>query len=390
MHYLMFYLWVKQIKMRRIILFTLLLLVSMGSGISEACTTFIISGKYTPDGKPILYKHRDTGTLDNALAYFTDGKYPYIGVVNGTKNWRGEVFGGYNSTGFAIMNSVAYNMNVGDTTTFMDQEGDLMKLALMTCATVDDFEKMLNDMPKPLGADTNFGVIDAKGGAAYFETGNYGFRKIDVNDPAVAPFGYLIRTNHAFTGSPEKGAGYIRYATAENVLYDVAATGRYSPQYLINNISRNLTHSLTGDDLSKDLPENSDKPAYRFFEDFIPRNSTASVMMVVGTARDESPLNTVMWTILGFPLTSVAVPVWLTSDGSLPVVVKARKDYHAPICDASLQLKEKCFPISRGSGKKYIDISRVINVEQTGIMQMLGTLETEIFNRVPSSKELSG
>jgi hypothetical protein len=357
---------------------------------ADACTTFIISGKYTSNGKPILYKHRDTGTLDNALAFFNDGNYPYIAVVNGNAKWNLEVWGGFNAVGFAIMNSVAYNMNVGDTSSFADQEGEIMKRALMVCATVDDFEKMLNDLPKPLGVDANFGVIDARGGAAYFETGNQGFNKIDVNDPAVAPFGYVIRTNHAFTGSPEKGAGYIRYATAEKVMYDVAAAGRYDPEYLINNISRNLTHALTGDNLALNIPENSINPDYRFFEDFIPRVSSASVLMVVGAGKGEDPLETMMWTILGFPLTSVVLPIWITQEGSLPEVAKAGDDFHAPICDAALSLKQSCFPVIRGSGRKYIDISRVLNREGTGILQLLRKVEEEIFRRVPDGNVLKG
>ena len=376
--------------MKRLIALTLFSALACGLVTTEACTTFIISGNYTPDGRPILYKHRDTGTLDNALAYFNDGRYPYIAVINANKNWKREVWGGYNSAGFAIMNSVAYNMNVGDTTTFADQEGELMKMALMNCATVEDFEKMLNDLPKPLGADANFGVIDARGGATYFETGNRGFNIINVNDPAIAPFGYVIRTNHAFTGSPGKGTGYIRYETAENVLQDVAAARRYDPGYLFNNISRNLTHSLTGDNLAVNIPENSMKPDYRFFEDYIPRITTASVMMVVGTGIGEDPSNTMMWTILGFPLTSVALPVWITSDGSLPAVARSGENFHAPICDAALLLKEPCFPITRGSGKKYIDLSRVLNKEGSGSMQVLQSIEKEIFSRVPQENILKG
>lgn len=368
--------------MKRFTAFVLLSALTCGLITADACTTFIISGKFTPDGRPVLYKHRDTGTLDNALAFFNDGRYPYIALVNGNEKWNLEVWGGFNAAGFAIMNSVAYNMNVGDTTTFADQEGEIMKMALMTCATIDDFERMLNDLPKPLGVDSNFGVIDAYGGAAYFETGNWAFNKINVNDPAVAPFGYVIRTNHAFTGSPEKGYGYIRYATAEKVLNDVIAGGHFNPDYLLSSISRNLTHSLTGDDLSVNPPENAKEPDYRFFEDYIPRASSASVMMVKGSGEGEDPLHTMMWTILGFPLTSVALPAWITSDGFLPAIAKAGDDFHAPICDAALLLKRSCFPITRGSGMKYIDLSRVLNQEGTGIMQLLGKVEDEIFRRV--------
>jgi hypothetical protein len=361
-----------------------------------SCTTFIISGKYTRDGRPILYKHRDTGTLDNALAYFSDGKYEYIGLVDSNKEWKKMVWGGFNSAGFAIMNSVAYNMNIGDTTKYGDQEGIIMKMALMKCATVADFEKLLNDLPKPLGVDANFGVIDASGGAAYFETGNYGFKKVDANDPSAAPYGILIRTNHAFSGPIDKGAGYERYASANEALYMAVAMNRLEPGYLFNNISRNLTHSLTKDNLRKDLPRDNKTPVFRYFEDFIPRNSSAAAIMVVGTKKGEDPLETMMWSLLGFPLTTVATPVWLNAGKQLPVILSMKSDLHSPLCDAAMQLKNQCFPIKRGSGSKYINISVLLNLEGTGYMQILQPVEDEIFAKtrsllgtLPAGKEKS-
>lgn len=348
---------------------------------SHACTTFIISGKYTPDGKPILYKHRDTGTPDNALAIFDDGKYIYVGLLNSDKNWKNELWGGYNSAGFAIMNSVAYNRNIGDTTSYSDQEGRIMKMALQNCATIDEFERLLNDLPKPLGVDTNFGVIDAYGGAAYFETGHFSFNKIDANDPVAAPYGYLIRTNHSFTGPIDQGHGYIRYATANESLYMAAALKRYEPQYLIAKTSRHLYHSLTKTDLWNDLPRNAGTEKFVNFDDFIPRNSSASAICVVGTKKGEDPSGTVMWTLLGFPLTTVAVPVWLTEDNKLPSVMSMKADLHATLCDAALRLKEQCFPIKRGSGQKYLNLSVLINNEKNGIMQLLEPVENEIFNK---------
>ena len=361
-----------------IVLLFILIQAGMLNEVS-ACTTFIISGKYTPDGRPILYKHRDTGTLDNALIYFTDGKYPYIGLVDATADGTSTVWGGYNSTGFAIMNSAAYNNNIGDTTTLVDREGIVMKLALQQCATLADFEKMLTELPKPLGVDANFGVIDASGGAAYYETGQQGFKKIDANDPAVAPFGYLIRTNHSFTGVTDKGFGYIRYATAAGVLNMATATNSIEPQYLINNISRNLTHSLTKVNLREGIPANNSQPDFRYFEDFIPRNITAAVIMVVGVKEGEDAANTMMWTVLGFPLVTVAVPVWITSGEDLPRILSMKADFHAPLCDGAMKLKSQCFPVTRGSGGKYINLAAVINAEKTGIMQLIEPVENEIF-----------
>ena len=39
------------------------------------CTSAIISGKLTPDGRPLLWKHRDTGEDNNRVQYFKTDKY---------------------------------------------------------------------------------------------------------------------------------------------------------------------------------------------------------------------------------------------------------------------------------------------------------------------------
>lgn len=367
--------------MKKLTLFALLMLLSGVTGEVWSCTTFLMSGKHTPDGRPLLYKNRDTGTLDNALVYFTDGKYDYIGIVDSKESWKREVWGGFNSAGFAIMNTAAYNNNTGDTTKLADREGEVMKMALATCATLADFEKMLTDMPKPIGVDANFGVIDAQGGAAYYETGNFTFNKIDANDPAVAPFGLLIRTNHSFTGNPDVGFGYIRYSAASEALNMALAHREFDPQYLFNNLSRNLNHSLTKINLRENLPASADDAAFTYFEDYIPRPSTASVMLVVGAAKGEDPAKAMMWTLAGFPLTTVAVPVWVSAGKEMPAVVSMKENMHAPLCDAAMTLKRQLFPITRGSGPKYLNVAILLNRENTGILQKLGPVENEIFSR---------
>ncbi|MDF1561153.1 MAG: hypothetical protein P1P83_13255 [Bacteroidales bacterium] len=367
--------------MKKLTLFAFLLLLAGATGEVWSCTTFIMSGKHTPDGRPLLYKNRDTGTLDNALVFFTDGKYPYIGLVDSKASWKEEVWGGYNSAGFAIMNSAAYNNNEGDTTKLSDREGVVMKLALASCATLADFEQMLREMPKPLGVDANFGVIDAEGGAAYYETGNFGFKKIDANDPVLAPYGLIIRTNHSFTGTVGEGGGYIRFAAASDVFNMALAQNRLDPQYLLNSLSRNLTHGLTGVNLRAEMPADGHSQAFVNFDDFIPRTSTAAAIMVVGAAKGEDPSQAMMWTLMGFPLTTVAVPVWITADKNLPRVLSMKEDMHSPLCDVAMTLKRELFPITRGSGGKYMNVALLLNEEKTGFLQRLAPVEEEIFAR---------
>lgn len=47
-----------------------------------ACTSAVVSGKVTPDGRPLLWKNRDTDYLRNHVAYIKGEKYNFIADVN--------------------------------------------------------------------------------------------------------------------------------------------------------------------------------------------------------------------------------------------------------------------------------------------------------------------
>lgn len=358
--------------------FILLMLFAVSTQIS-ACTTAIISGKNTADGRPLLYKQRDTNALQNKLMTFTDGKYSYIGLVNSNDKAGKEVWGGYNSPGFAIMNSASYNLN--DTEAGPEErEGIIMKQALQQCATLADFEKLLETLPKPLYVNANFGVIDANGGAAYYETGDYGFKKFDANDPSVAPMGYIVRTNFSFSGERARDKGLSRYQAAESLFYEASLSNNLTYRFLLQNVSRHLTHGLTGTNLYNIIPENTAKPVFVAFRDYIPRYSTSSVIVVQGVKDKEPASLTSMWTILGSPLTTPAVPVWLNKDNIYPSVLFANETGNAKICNWSLELKKQLFPITRGEGSDYINMAALISADGNGILQKLRPIEDRILH----------
>jgi len=86
-----------------------------------------------------------------------------------------------------------------------------------------------------------------------------------------------------------------------------------------------------------------------------------------------------MWTLVGFPLTTVAVPVWVSAGKTLPAAVSMMDNMHAPLCDAAMTLKNQLFPIKRGSGPKYMNVALLLNKEKTGILQKVELVEKEIF-----------
>jgi len=368
----------------------LIIVIVVAINVSNACTTAVVSGKYTKDGRPLLLKNRDTWAINNSMKFFNAEPYSFLGLVNSKDSLAKSVWIGSNSAGFAIMNSASYNLNVGDTLKQSGLEGRIMKMALQYCKTVDDFQTMLDTIKKPYLLEANFGVIDAVGGAAYFELGNYAYTKIDANDPAVAPNGYLIRTNYSFTGDIGIGGGYIRYQTASDLFYEAVSTNDLDAQYIIQKVSRSLKHSLTGTNLAdyKNIGENT--PTFFHFRDYIPRTGSSSSVVVQGVKVDESPDFTTIWAVVGFPLTSVVVPFWIKGGEHLPAVVSYDSEIKdSPLCHAALQFKKDCLPVRFGvNGKYYININALLNADNTGYMQVLALIENEIFKRTETQLDL--
>ena len=367
------------IQMKKV-LFTIYFLLVFLSVEIQACTSIIISGKATPDGRPIMWKNRDTDTFQNAIKYFDDGKYSSLGLIDSDDPTGKSIWIGYNSAGFAIMNTASYNLIMKDTIEVRDQEGIVMREALKLCASVGEFEIYLKNCKKPMGVETNFGVIDAYGGAAYFEVSNFTYKKLDANDQAIAPMGYIIRTNFSFTGDPNSGSGHIRYKTAEDLFYQAAQQNNLTVRFILQDVSRSLWHSLTKTDLKKSISENPGEQKFMNFTDFIPRYFSSSAVAIQGVRPGENIEITTMWTVIGFPLSSVVTPLWLCMEKDQPALVTLDKNGVAPLCDKAIALKQQLFPIKQNYGENYININILYNSDGTGIMQKLKPVEDMIFD----------
>lgn len=337
-----------------------------------ACTSAIFTGKVTADGRPLLWKHRDTGEDNNRVEFFKGEKYSFTGLVN-SPDKGGIVWIGTNETGFSIMNTASYNLKDDDVKE-MDMEGDLMYKALAVCSSLKDFEKFLNNLPRPMRVEANFGVIDAKGGAAYYETNNTGFVKVDANDPAIAPQGYLVYTNFSYTGRYNEGMGYIRQQNALDIISRESMFSQITPHWIFNKLSRSFYHSFMGTDLTS--PESSPErfTGWVLDQDYIPRRSSTASVAIQGVKPGENPEMTIMWTVLGYPPAGVAVPVLLKA-GAPSVLVKNTRSDNAPACDMALALKYKTFSNKRGSGQRYMNFNLIYNSNRTGYMQELAPAE---------------
>ena len=179
----------------------------------------------------------------------------------------------------------------------------------------------------------------------------------------------------------KKGFGFNRYNTAFNTLNKAYADKKIVPQNMFNLLSRNLYHTLTKTDLTTDLPKQRDVPEFKFFIDYIPRELTASAIMIVGAKDQQHVKEAMMWTVLGFPLTSVAIPTWISAGNKLPKAVTMDKQFRSPVCTAALKFKGECFPMTYDRGTNYINLSMVINQQKNGYLQLLQPIEKEIFEK---------
>ncbi len=371
-------------KMKKIRIAVLLVVAWFAVG-AEACTSVLVSGRATADGRPLLLKNRDTDDLDNLNIIGRGSKYRYLAIVAASDLPGESTWSGHNEKGFAIINTAAYNLNVVDGKMAHDdgQDGKVMRHALGLCATLADFELYIDSLKNAgvLNCNSNFGVIDAQGGCAYYEVGNRGFVKFDANDPAVAPNGYLVRTNFGYTGLHTLDQGVERFQAITDLTAAASAQGRLSWKFLLREVPRHLTHGLTQVNLHDLEPADDSKPVFANLRDFIPRYYTASAVVIQGVKKGENALATVTWTISGSPLTTVALPLVLTPTGLLPHTVTRNAAGYAPLVHAGLDLKHRLFPNDRGNGHDYIDVSKLINKRQTGILQKVRVIEDETLRR---------
>lgn len=344
---------------------------------SWACTSFIISGKATPTGRPMMFKHRDTGELNNRIDYFEGEKYAFMGLVN-SPSLGGEVWAGMNEAGLCIMNTASYNLREDSLDCKMDREGELMYQALSHCATLGDFEQWLTTYPQPWGVEANFGLIDAQGGAAYYEMNNHSWIKYDVN---AEENGYRVVTNFSFAGRYEDYEGWERYQTATAIMNEAFSTShQMSATEALNLFSRQYRHEVLDIDF-----DSINAPEYTVDQDFIPRRITSAVVVFEGVTTPKEARKTIMWTALGYPACAVAVPLVMMDKTHIPHYMLARDEHaqegsglHSEMCDLSLQIKDQwAFPLHISNGKRYVNTQHILRGTDTAPSLLVCTQQVE-------------
>ena len=287
---------------------------------SWACTAAIVPAECSASGRPMIWKHRDTGAENNYIATIpgSSDSHSYTALFNSNDTLQSEAWMGFNDAGFAIINTASYNL-LPDSITPGDLEGIVMSRALGKCVTVDDFEDLLKTDSIRKGVEANFGVIDAKGGAAWFEASDLGYVRFDVRDSVV------VRTNFSYSGNlKEKLPGLVRYHTARHLLGE--HEGKLRPIDFTETLSRSFYHSALGRDCEGDEVVVN--------KDYIPRDISTASLVIEGISPISGKGETRMWGCVGNP--AVGVSQWITAD-SIPEEMSCGADGRSSACTASFK-----------------------------------------------------
>ena len=335
-----------------------------------ACTTAVVSAQASGTGRPMIWKQRDASDAYNRIAHVQGEKYGYTALFSTADQAFRNAYAGINEAGFAISNNLSYNLRPDSVGVAGTRNGALMTQALGVCASVEEFEALLVAQEHPMRLSSNFAVIDARGGAAYFEVSDTAYVRFDV--PAG---GYLFRTNYSLSGEPGRGRGFARYATMQQVMAEQAGRG-FDPGFFLG-AGRTFRNALG----EKDALRQASGP-YLYEHDFIPRSTTVSCLVLEGVAPGGRADGGVLWCAVGYTPCSYAVPVWVAAGEKIPSMLTG----DAPANQFAVQLKQSIRPVDWD--EKYVDVKALRR-----IIRLVGKAERaelKAGRRLMSALERSG
>jgi len=358
---------------------TILAILALGlSNYVEACTIGAVSGRVTSDGRPLIWKTRDRAESkqNNSLVYNTSFKYKFICVMH---SGSAAAWQGVNEHGFAILNSLA--KDISDEGPSGMRNGYFIRHSLGNCVTVDDFERLLRQTNvKGRRTRANFAVMDAAGAVAIFEVSDRKYWKFDVDDPNVAPKGYLVRSNFAFNGSGkngiEKAYSAERYERADTLIDSFCSAGNLNYRSIIRTLMRDFSDSK-GEPIPVPFDGRYSTKSPRGYikcDKSICRYSSVSASLIVGVLPSEPPELSTMWTILGQPACSIAIPYWPVGETHN----EASGFETSQLCDIALKIKSLLFDYK---SSRYIDSYRLRDEKGGGLWSITFPAEDRIFEQ---------
>jgi hypothetical protein len=349
-----------------------------------SCTTAVIAGSATANGRPMLWKNRDVSYPNQQVAYFNDGAYSYVTII--TAGDTSNAWGGVNSVGFAIED--ATNLNCpNDTVVGPDDDGKIIKLALRTCATVADFQHILDSTSvRGYAQPASFGVIDAAGGASIFETFSHSYLRYNASDSVAAPHGILVRANYSYAGNLTGRIGVYRHNRSKSLMENASLGDSLTPYFIAHHVARDLIYESGGAGYNPyPLPYQGTQfgslpRGWVSTTGAICRRLSVSACIVEGVLPGEDPL---LSTLYAFPMAvqyGVAMPFWVASRTTPPEV---HTDPTAPLCDEGLRIK--AIAQHQSGFHDTLDTGILVDGHGGGLHLTTLPLEARIFDRTDSA-----
>ena len=380
----------KRHALTTLILFVTIPFVTLGASSDsvdfdpEGCTTALIAGWATPDGRPLLWKSRDVTNWEQEFLFYDETPYSFISVTY--TNEDTQAWGGVNEVGFAIENANAWNFN--DSSGAPDDDGIIQYHALQTCATVEDFLAYM-DTTARIGRTrpSIYGVFDAFGGAGMLEASLYENFWLDANDSLACPNGVMVRANFAYAGGPNH-VGQYRHDRALELVEEAVANGTISARYLFDIVARDLTTENLN---PYPLPyqgfyvHNGDTLLYSIRDhNAINREITQSNFVVKGILEGENPLTSTLWVQVGEPTMTPAIPLWVAA-GSVPAEVDG--EFGSLICLRARELFTYLYYPYPDPYDDIINTYKLIDENGNGILTEVRRIEEEYFDFVEAEVE---
>ncbi len=355
-----------------------------GSPETAECTTAIISGRVAPNGRTILWKNRDVSNWHQEFRFYDTEPYSFIGLNYPFIQNEYECYGGINEVGFAIENSNA--LNFPDCTGYYDDDGIIMYHALQTCASVEDFLAYMDTTAQQgRTRPSNYGVFDALGGAGILEASKYENYWFDANDTVACPEGFLIRSNFAYMGSfSGLIVGRDRHNRAYELIEEALSSDSLTLRFIFDVVGRDLyTEDLNpyplpyagyyvygGDTLEGAIRDHN----------AINREITQSGFVAQAVTDGENPLLTMMWAMVGEPLITPVLPLWIGAFSVPMELVGADPD--SPMNLRLRELFEYVYYMYPDPYDDLLDTYKLDDAQGNGVLNFIRNLEDGYYEYV--------
>ena len=279
---------------------------------SLACTSVIVSAGASATGRPLLMKQRDNKG-SNGVVYLQGEKYGFVGLTSIRKGTVKYVVGGVNEAGFAVVSLTNKTLVREKENLKKSRSSAFLTRAMGECRTVDEFEELVKTVGREMIVFGNFGVIDASGGAAYFELGDCEYHRDDVPEG-----GWSVRTNYSLCAPAEKPHKSKRRLDSAMAIME-SHDGKFTAEFLVGAFSRSTFNSVLGYDMADGAPGDGYVPYNR---DCILNSSTLANICIEGVGKTDRDDSAVMWTTCGWPGAAYSIPVWVAAGDSLPECIR--------------------------------------------------------------------